>query len=296
MCTGSGFDGEPENEPEWLSRLQTPLAAAASGTGITGTIAIILGYLLHVDPLGHMQFSILDVEVGLGCFVPSFFFHLGVLVSLSNDLEPQTYMKIDGSGDRQIVTEVRKDKKDRTRSHSPFSKLSSQWDLFQTGVKAYAVTKSVKGGRDSIASVSPLLLIPVVFISVLAQEMLLRGVGLTWLSMWFSDRLSEGGVEDICYANGCSILSIANWSAVFVLSCGKLGMLGLKNDRTNKRRSEMREMLEEQLGEFEGAQNQMPDNASLAKRVDMIVDTSVVMNYVSSLEVLLDGVSWVALF
>lgn len=292
MCTGSGFDGDPDKEPELLSDWQTPLAIAASGAGLAGTSAVVLGYLLHVDPFGHFHFSVLDEVVGLACFMPSFFFNLGVYISLKNRKPQfQTYLKIDESGQRHLVGELGKDVKFEEEPEEPMSKLSSKWDIFQTGVEIYAFSKSIKGARTSLIVVSPLLFSLVVFISVLSQEMLLRGVGLTWLSMWYSDRLAEAGMDNVCYITGCSVNSISMWLTFFTVSLSTfLVMYGLKNSSREKR-SKMQNVLSEKLEEFDTGKDGTMDKEKIAKKMDRLFDTSVVVSSLNMLEVMLDGVS-----
>lgn len=43
---------------------------SCSTLGIPGSIAVVAGYYLHIDPYGHLHWSLPDALTGLACALP----------------------------------------------------------------------------------------------------------------------------------------------------------------------------------------------------------------------------------
>lgn len=192
-----------EEKSEHLIELALTTATSA---GITGSLALVLGYLLHVDPLGNLHFDLQSTSVGLACFLPSFVFKSGLMAVLltTKDAEFSSLFM------PNMEKLNNRDAEDRGRRLHEIGSSPSDVQIVKESIKHYCGYRATGALSLKDLRENPVF-IGLDFLCVLSQEMLFRAVLLTFASLWLSDRFYQAGSEDLFFSSGVPTIDAAKW-------------------------------------------------------------------------------------
>ncbi|GMH38700.1 hypothetical protein BSKO_06584 [Bryopsis sp. KO-2023] len=259
-------EGDPDNEGKGTKKdkdLEKFLMYTGTYGGVSGTAAIVLGYLLGIDPFGNLHFDLHDLLIGFECMLPSFFFQF-VFLSRSIQQRPSGGKMISiASEDGKMVIEPVSVGSDQAPQSN--SKLEKELEILKQATRAYAMKWVLDNSRDIKGTTGSLpLFVLFLTISTLGREMLLKGVGLTALSLWVRDRLYEAGAQDLFFDTNFPTVDAAKWGALIIVAGGILARFGASLQDTKDRREKLKGILDNFATEVQ----QMSGMENVAKIID----------------------------
>lgn len=240
--SGPPPDEEPPEESETSSlELRLLLALLVENGGITGSVAVALGFFCKVDPFGAFAFSSTDIGIGILFALPLILLDaLYQLPDYSSDpdevkstmrllLRPDILARLQEE-QRKLSSSSKGDSADETESYksvegsirvsvesisqapllSPVAGLLRRGKVSLDLLQQFYTRNNPAIGLRSIWSEGL-----VITLACLADEALYRAVLLTLLSLWIRDRIFESGLDVDLDAYGSTETS-AQWASLGV--------------------------------------------------------------------------------
>lgn len=254
-------DEEPQEErpPRRTRRLKTTLsenpspglmserlfASILSFWGASGTIAVFVAWLAHMDAFGNFHWDANDVKLGLIAMLPVYAANLAILYpdysswrlpSVEDLLERRNRSKGQPNSSRSADPQV---------TDSQQSKFFSRIFSDARGLGSTPMKDGLNLAQGSLISRHPSFeLTPgmeglVILLECLCNEMARRAVALTLLSGWLSDRLYEAGVDDAIVIGDYTLSTpeASKWLAVSCLALIGFGFLLQKATKPYRRQA-----------------------------------------------------------
>lgn len=229
---GSGRDEDSgitdEEPPESLERPLDPqleeLLYFAARIGGIGTLAVVLGQILHVDAFANFHWSGNDIIVGLWCAAPLLIYNSVALLAGRGRDKNVGYLLIEPKGLKRSASPASQDIAMQESDSAEMETIQSALRYYQFQTAMENITRGL----------NPFFELGVIVLNSLAAEMLYRAVIFTVLGYWIRDRLYEGGAEDFLWGSGIPTGEAAQWGTAFIFATFAVRDLIIKWQRATR--------------------------------------------------------------
>ncbi|CAD7695815.1 unnamed protein product [Ostreobium quekettii] len=224
-ATGPGKDPSPDqgegNSKEGLldaeeDELRKGLLEFAIKIGGVGTIAVVLGFFLDIDPFANIHWSIPDITIGMWCVAPLLIYNSFVMLwngGQTKNIGNLIIERIDSSASESEQQPV--------ATLGPV-KERSEMETLMSALLQYQQQAAIDNPSREL---SPLVEGVIIVLVSLSAEMFYRAILLTVSGSWIRDRLYEGGAEDLLWGTGVPTDEAGLWFATFLFA--SFGVRGL---------------------------------------------------------------------
>eukprot|EP00210_Caulerpa_lentillifera_P000210 g205.t1 len=224
-------------DPDRNLYLNRTLAESLIYAGSCGSLAVVFGNYLDINPFGNIHWSNFDFFIGLEFALPPVLLSY-MIFKFGENQNSMSRIMLKKTEDKKFNLLTNSSRKYRT----PVLTCYFFWthretgDLWKDLKAALNVIRSTKVGQYSILRRPLQLLLMESFLFWFPAEMLSGVIGLTATGNWFRDRFSEAGLDGYLLANGLDPATMGKWTSLACFIVISIGIVLYRAQSTRKER------------------------------------------------------------